>query len=185
MTYSEYKQGALRTANYPKQLAMDYLRLGIRGEAGEVCDKVKKLIRDEGWRPGDPVPGEQREAIILELGDVAWYAACISHETGWKMTVSRRAGETTDVDRTYCDPMSHRAADLVKYALRLVHTVEAEDSYDITPYGVTAYPGWVLYAVAETAACLGYRMSEVMRRNLEKLASRQRRGVIGGSGDDR
>ena len=45
--------------------------------------------------------------------------------------------------------------------------------------------GDVLWFVAELATCLGVDLDLVAEMNLQKLASRQARGVIGGSGDDR
>ena len=45
--------------------------------------------------------------------------------------------------------------------------------------------GDVCWFVAEIATCLGLSLEDVMRANLDKLASRKARGVIHGSGDDR
>jgi NTP pyrophosphatase (non-canonical NTP hydrolase) len=45
--------------------------------------------------------------------------------------------------------------------------------------------GDVLWYVAQLASELGLELDEIARENLEKLFSRQRRGVITGSGDDR
>jgi len=45
--------------------------------------------------------------------------------------------------------------------------------------------GDVLWYVAQLASELGLELDEIARENLEKLFSRQRRGVLSGSGDDR
>jgi NTP pyrophosphatase (non-canonical NTP hydrolase) len=45
--------------------------------------------------------------------------------------------------------------------------------------------GDVLWALANLANEIDLALSEVARLNTEKLASRQQRGVLGGSGDDR
>lgn len=45
--------------------------------------------------------------------------------------------------------------------------------------------GDVLWFVAMMARHLGFSLEEVMRRNLDKLADRQARGVIIGDGDSR
>lgn len=48
--------------------------LGLVGEAGEVAEKFKKLIRDK-----DGVITEaDKDEIIKELGDVMWYLATIA-----------------------------------------------------------------------------------------------------------
>jgi NTP pyrophosphatase (non-canonical NTP hydrolase) len=45
--------------------------------------------------------------------------------------------------------------------------------------------GDVLWYVAQIATELGLDLDEIATQNLEKLLSRQRRGVLSGSGDDR
>lgn len=48
--------------------------LGVAGEAGEVADKFKKIIRDKNGK----VSNEDKEQIAKELGDVLWYLAGIA-----------------------------------------------------------------------------------------------------------
>jgi len=45
--------------------------------------------------------------------------------------------------------------------------------------------GDVLWYVAQLASELGLELDEIAEANLQKLLSRQRRGVLSGSGDDR
>jgi NTP pyrophosphatase (non-canonical NTP hydrolase) len=45
--------------------------------------------------------------------------------------------------------------------------------------------GDVLWYVTQLASELGLELDEIARENLEKLFSRQRRGVLSGSGDER
>jgi NTP pyrophosphatase (non-canonical NTP hydrolase) len=45
--------------------------------------------------------------------------------------------------------------------------------------------GDVLWYVAQLASELGLDLDDIAAQNLEKLFSRQRRGVLSGSGDDR
>lgn len=112
MTLDEYQTSARSTAQYPDHAKVLYPTLKLAGEAGEVAEKLGKLMRDEGYQPGQPLSKAQAAALAKELGDVLWY-------------------------------------------------------------------------VANLAADLGLTLQEVGTLNLAKLASRQQRGVIGGSGDDR
>lgn len=112
MTLDEYQRSARTTALYPEKSRVLYPTLKLAGEAGEVAEKLGKLMRDEGYEPGGRLSAAQTEALAKELGDVLWY-------------------------------------------------------------------------VANLTADLGLSLEEVARLNLEKLASRKQRGVLGGSGDDR
>jgi NTP pyrophosphatase (non-canonical NTP hydrolase) len=72
MDFDEYEKLATRTANFDgKQAehALMYLGLGLTSEAGEVADKIKKLIRNDN---GVMTP-EKQTAFKNELGDVLWY----------------------------------------------------------------------------------------------------------------
>lgn len=79
MNLNEYQEKAITTAVYPKHQALAYLALGLAGEAAEVSNKVKKIIR--GDYDNDPMAAEEAlDAIALELGDVLWYVAVLSKE---------------------------------------------------------------------------------------------------------
>ena len=81
MTINEYQEGALRTAIYPESRRIIYPTLGLTGEAGEVADKVKKVIRDNN----DEFTDDRKQQIALELGDVMWYAATLAHDLGYSL----------------------------------------------------------------------------------------------------
>lgn len=116
MTMNGYQRCALETAVYPMEYKTVYPALGMNGEAGEVADKVKKIIRDEKLVKdggGSLVLGEeQRRELAKEVGDVLWYVAVLAYD-------------------------------------------------------------------------LGYNLDEIAKMNYEKLISRQQRGQLGGSGDNR
>jgi NTP pyrophosphatase (non-canonical NTP hydrolase) len=109
MDCDDYQRAAMRTArdrDAPDEFM--HLVLGLVGEAGEIAEKVKKLIRDKN----SDLELLDRDDMAKELGDVLWYTSVL-------------------------------------------------------------------------AEFLGFSLSEVAERNVEKLADRQRREVLSGSGDDR
>ena len=79
MTFKEYQKAARSTAIYPKEFAVIYPTLGLAGEAGEVCEKIKKRIRD--W-DCDFSTGIFKEEITKELGDLQWYIANLAMDLG-------------------------------------------------------------------------------------------------------
>jgi NTP pyrophosphatase (non-canonical NTP hydrolase) len=81
MTLNEYQTAAVKTAVYGTGQQIIYPTLGLAGEAGEVADKVKKVIRDN-----DGVfTTEHKLAIAKELGDVLWYIAADARDLGFTL----------------------------------------------------------------------------------------------------
>lgn len=79
MNFKDYQQIVKKTSIYPDQgNNVAYATLGLAGEAGEVADKVKKLIRDSN---GILTPDKRKE-MIKELGDVLWYLTACASELG-------------------------------------------------------------------------------------------------------
>ncbi|HIT74171.1 MAG TPA: nucleoside triphosphate pyrophosphohydrolase family protein [Candidatus Avipropionibacterium avicola] len=109
MDLKDYQQGALRTAApRDKHNELLHLVLGLVGESGEIAEKFKKWVRDQG----SDESRIDRDDIAKELGDVLWYVAVLA------------------------------------------------DYLDLS-------------------------LDDIAAANLDKLASRQHRGVLGGSGDNR
>lgn len=75
MHLNEYQQAALRTAApKDKHNEVFHLLLGLVGEAGELAEKAKKIVRDKDsdftqWDPDD---------LKKELGDTLWYIAVLA-----------------------------------------------------------------------------------------------------------
>lgn len=109
MNLNEYQTKALRTANpKDKNNELFHLLLGLVGEAGEIAEKAKKIVRDHD----SDFSKFDKEDFTKELGDVLWHVAVL-------------------------------------------------------------------------ADYFGIELETVGAKNIEKLASRLERGVIGGSGDNR
>ncbi|MGI8702518.1 MAG: nucleoside triphosphate pyrophosphohydrolase family protein [Nocardioidaceae bacterium] len=109
MECDAYQHAALRTAR-DKDARGEFMHLvlGLVGEAGEIAEKVKKLVRDKN----SDLAQLDIDDMAAELGDVLWYAAVLAN-------------------------------------------------------------------------FLGLSLNDVAQRNVDKLTDRQRRAVIGGSGDTR
>lgn len=83
MDLNSYQTQARTTARYPDVGSNPiYPTLGLSGEAGEVADKVKKVMRDRNG----VFDAEVCESIKLELGDVLWYVAQLSSELGFSLS---------------------------------------------------------------------------------------------------
>ncbi|MDD3170689.1 MAG: nucleoside triphosphate pyrophosphohydrolase family protein [Candidatus Paceibacterota bacterium] len=79
MTFEEYQNQARKTAIYP-DLGNNFIypTLGLVGEAGEIAEKIKKVLRDGNGE----ITEEKRSELNKELGDVLWYIANLSIELG-------------------------------------------------------------------------------------------------------
>ena len=109
MELNDYQSAALRTAApRDKPNEVFHLILGLIGEAGEIAEKAKKIVRDDA----SDFDQWDRDDIVKELGDTLWYLAVLADH-------------------------------------------------------------------------FGVSLEDVGRTNIRKLADRQSRGVLGGSGDDR
>ncbi len=82
MDFKTYQKFARLTAQYPN-LGSNYIypTLGLVGEAGEVAEKVKKVIRDKKGIFDE----ESKEGLKKELGDVLWYLSNISNEFNFSL----------------------------------------------------------------------------------------------------
>lgn len=72
-----YQRAASKTAIYKSEHAVIYPALGLAAEAGEVANKVKKILRDGNF---------DRDAIADEVGDCLWYIAALCRDLNIDMS---------------------------------------------------------------------------------------------------
>jgi NTP pyrophosphatase (non-canonical NTP hydrolase) len=80
MTFDEYQKASIVTDTFGgngqiTDPAFITKILGLVGEAGEVAEKFKKILRDKDAKLSEADKAE----IIKELGDVLWYISGITH----------------------------------------------------------------------------------------------------------
>lgn len=77
-----------RTAETLGDARYIYPALGMNGEAGEVAEKVKKVIRD---RKGE-WDSETKRLTALEVFDVIWYCMAMLQDLGYAFSETARMG---------------------------------------------------------------------------------------------
>jgi NTP pyrophosphatase (non-canonical NTP hydrolase) len=75
-SFKQYQFQARDTAIYPQHLKVLYPAMGLAGEVGEACNKIKKIYRDDGGQLTD----EKRQEIKKELGGVLWYLSNLAFD---------------------------------------------------------------------------------------------------------
>ena len=86
MNMVDYSQQALSTDLFERtddiaSPAMLEKVFGLCGEAGEVAEKFKKLLRDKGGQATD----EDRRELAKELGDILWYINSVGSYLGYDL----------------------------------------------------------------------------------------------------
>jgi NTP pyrophosphatase (non-canonical NTP hydrolase) len=88
MDFNEFQKRTSDTSVYEEKYergGLAYTALGLAGEAGEVANKVKKILR------GDRNMEDSTVDIADELGDVLWYAAQVAENLGVSLdTIAQR-----------------------------------------------------------------------------------------------
>ena len=82
MNFDEYQKAAVKTGrrtDAPNELF--HLGLGLVGEAGEIAEKLKKLVRDHDADQSKL----DTDDLAKELGDVLWYVAAFANYLGFSL----------------------------------------------------------------------------------------------------
>ena len=80
LDFNEYQKQALTTAASTGDEFKDIMHwaLGVNGEAGEIAEKLKKIIRDKNGE----ISEADKSELAKEIGDVLWYLAVLADELG-------------------------------------------------------------------------------------------------------
>lgn len=189
LTLNAYQAAAMSTA-LPTSLNMAYMAYGLVNEIGELQEK---LISN--------TPGIlTSEETLKELGDVLWYIAGVSQIRGWKLS-EVVLDDTTDIA-------------ISEYAVgeesEVLASESGQESCIKLSIGLTIAAGNLCGALKKEirdnthkpdvekealrrifqisvmlAKVVSSTLEHVAIANIEKLASRKARGVIGGNGDNR
>lgn len=84
LSFDEYQEFTGETITYPTDTphnSINYCVLGLTGEAGEVAEKWKKVIRDNKG----VLSQDARIDMALEVGDVLWYISRLAHHLGYTL----------------------------------------------------------------------------------------------------
>jgi NTP pyrophosphatase (non-canonical NTP hydrolase) len=81
MTFDDYMEAAQKTAIYPNKGSNPYYAALGLGEAGEIQNQVKKIMRDDNG----VITPERKKAVSKELGDLLWYVAMNCYEFNLSM----------------------------------------------------------------------------------------------------
>ena len=93
--FNSYQRTATKTSIYPAEHKILYPALGLAGEAGEVANKVKKVMRDGVENQAD----DWKEQIASEIGDVLWYCAALATDLNMQLGMIAALNEKKLRDR--------------------------------------------------------------------------------------
>jgi NTP pyrophosphatase (non-canonical NTP hydrolase) len=170
MNLKEYQKRALETAKFPREQALTYCTLGL---CGEIAELLEVCISHRA-------PDIENEKA--ELGGCAWYCAVLAHFAGMELKENASDYPLPDWPESYASGMAMHAgliANKVKKVMR--------DGTPVDPVFLATNLGAVIRFLHEYSVAIDRAggLSDVLEKNVAKLADRAARGVIGGSGDNR
>ena len=184
MTLNEYQNQAITTKIYDDSVAIPYVVLGIAGEAAELYEKVMD------YQKGKDV---SLDLLGKEIADVVWYLAAWCEENGETLG----AVAINDLDRIDLFPnfedlleqlivFSGGIAEVTKKALRDDFEQVSKGQFPADKLSkANKLVSKLYWTCDDLASRIGIDMQGLLIQNIEKLASRAERGVLGGSGDNR
>ena len=197
MDITDYIVKSSKTAIYPSQKTLgglDYVIMGMGGEAGEVSEILKKVVRDSNGFIVDI------DRVIGEISDILWYWSQIMVETQGKfedkfdvdsfqkdiaVVVELGKLEISDPELIgqLTDLMKHFYICYGKICEEYVK-VNSQESYIVVCRTISNINVEVLKILAGFLTVMGVKLSTAMQGNLDKLSARMKAGKIGGSGEE-
>lgn len=156
----EYLQSVLLTGNNIKSL--DYIKLGILEESGEIAGKVKRFRRGDYGKDGF------KENMKKELGDLTWYLVLYAYKNEQPLMEFRAPRNTRVMDNIY--KLEVLKANLV--------SAESQRQQYITTRAM-------MNTVTDLAWNFGFTMEDITKANMQKTHDRLLRNKIKGQGDER
>lgn len=183
-TFDEYELFTDSVAIYPNSNSdLEYPMLGLNGEAGEVADKLKKVIRGDYKLEGKKVD------IVLELGDVFYYFTRICKTLNVKVKSTAFFKETFHEYTSYIHEtcfklkgLSYACAKLNYFAAKIGDLIVEEE---INCIAMKNSLFDFLYYFTWCCLLLGVSLKEVINCNVSKLTHRYETDKVKGSGDHR
>lgn len=198
MNFQEYQTRAAATAIYPgRGKDATYPALGVGGELSEIAarvDQANAMKRDCPPEAQAALPKRLaglRLHVKAELGDVLWYVSALCDEAGFSLQEvadeAFQGGMPEDRKESMSDVTLRMVAKLGR-AGEIVKKYMRDDKKKWTADRKAQLRACLvagLVAWAEVGRQWELPGPEIRAENIAKLASRQDRGVLQGSGDNR
>lgn len=180
MNPADYVAIVDKTAIYPNEVrnepsfkGVDYAKLGLIGEFGEVCNKIKKVYRDQdGIFHLNTV-----QEIAKEQGDIYWYLAALCRkEFDLSFVASYEAA------KKFQNPFDKSLFKTLYKCQYYISQICLEESHvEVTGMNII----YVLSCLDKINSTLGLDTEDILQMNYDKLSKRLESNTLQGSGDNR
>lgn len=190
-TFDDYEKFTDDMAIYPDaKKDLWYPTLGLNGEAGEVAEKIKKILRKD-YELTDKIKVD----IVLELGDVLYYATRISMALNIKLkelfvdyiTFEDFEEHVNKIGISDKEGLVHFVLRINKFAGLIGDKVDSNNGNldGMEKVLVKCFLRNILYYITKSANALNLKLTDVVNLNVSKLSHRKDTDKVKGSGDHR
>lgn len=174
MNFAQYQTDARSTAIYPLNVEFLYPSLGLAGETGELCDKM--------------FGGAHQDEIKKEMGDVLWYVSNVATDCDLLLNEIAKCDNFNEIAPIVTDNDTIVLVSQVGVVCEMAKKTARDDKGRITfdrQARVFTALELILRLLSSMCDLYPFTLAEVAEANIAKLKSRQERGVLQGSGDNR